>query len=237
MVISNYLINNLLNASCFLCDSKNISKELHFICDECLKMFNYEFKDVCLVCKHPLNINGKCESCVKIGKIYYDSFHCIQYYTGFFKNIIFKLKYNNNYLVILLYFYLLTRKKIIKNNGVITAIPDTLLKKIKKGRSSLDYILDLFRKNDFKIKKNIIRRKNLFFVKQKNKLGKDRINQINTLYYLPEKNKNTNKGKAYLIDDIYTTGSTLNYGAKLLKESGFNEVNIVSFFRSKLDLL
>ena len=63
---------------------------------------------------------------------------------------------------------------------------------------------------------------------------KKRIEEIQKMYYLPCKNVSKYGGKVYLLDDVYTTGATLNYGAKLLKDAGLSEVVAVSFFRAIL---
>ena len=134
-----------------------------------------------------------------------------------------------------LFFELLILKKIIKKDGIITVVPDTFLKKFKRGRSGLNYLLSLFKKNGYEVIRNIYKRNVIFGKSQKMKIEKERIKEISNLYHLPDANYKKYKGKIYLIDDIYTTGSTLNCGAKLLKKAGFSNVNIISFFRAKLD--
>lgn len=63
--------------------------------------------------------------------------------------------------------------------------------------------------------------------KQSKKTKQERINSINTF----KVNKNIN-GKVLLIDDIYTTGSTIRHAATLLLERGASEVKSFTFIRS-----
>ena len=234
-MITNKIKQLIFNNCCLLCEDKRLSKVIPFICDKCLSIFNNNLDNICKVCSHPLDEFGNCQSCNKLEKIYYDSYKFIQYYTDYLKKIIFLLKLKENFMINRLFFELLILKKTINNNGFITVVPDTFLKKIKKGRSSLNYLLYLFKKKGYKTINNIYKKKFVLEKSQKKKTEKKRIKQVANLFYLPEKNNNRFKGKIYLIDDIYTTGSTLNYGARLLKEAGFDEVNIVSFFRAKMD--
>ena len=87
----------------------------------------------------------------------------------------------------------------------------------------------------YKIKRNIYNKKAVFNNSQKNKIENERFKNISEMYYLPDNNINKYSGKVYLIDDIYTTGSTINYGAKLLKKAGFDNVAAVTFFRTVLN--
>lgn len=64
------------------------------------------------------------------------------------------------------------------------------------------------------------------------KSSKIRINKIKELFFLPEKNANKFSGKVYLIDDVYTTGATMNYCSELLKKAGFKKVIAISFVRA-----
>ncbi len=236
MLIKDFLKNIIFDNSCILCKNKKLSKKISFICDDCLKSFENKFViNVCKICFHPLNEFGKCTSCNKLGEIYIDSYKFIQYYNDYFKSVIYKLKIQEDFMINRLFYRLLILKKLIQNDGIITVVPDSFYKRIKKGRSSLYYILKLLKKDGYKTIYNIYKRNINFKKSQKNKMVKERLEEIKNLYYLPRKNYNKFTGTVYLIDDIYTTGSTLNYGAKLLKLAGFKNVHAVSFFRARLN--
>jgi predicted amidophosphoribosyltransferase len=145
------------------------------------------------------------------------------------------LKKFNDYKIIILFFKIFLIQDIIRNDGIITAVPESFFKKMKKGRSSLYYLLKLFAKSEYKVIKDIYKRKIFKLKAQKNKKGKQRFFEVENMYYIPKKHINKYNGKVYLIDDIYTTGSTVNYGAKLLKEAGFDEVHVITFFRAKIN--
>ena len=234
-MIINKLTQLLFDNSCILCQSKKLSNIIPFICDNCLSSFENNTDNTCKICGHPLNEINDCPSCKKLGEIYYDHYRFIQYYTGFFKKIVLLWKLKENFMINRLFFELLILKKIIKKDGIITVVPDTFLKKFKRGRSGLNYLLSLFKNNGYEVIRNIYKRNVIFGKSQKMKIEKERIKEISNLYHLPDANYKKYKGKIYLIDDIYTTGSTLNCGAKLLKKAGFSNVNIISFFRAKLD--
>jgi predicted amidophosphoribosyltransferase len=230
----NSLKNIIFNNNCIICNDNKLSKAIPIICDKCLLCFEISLLDTCKVCGHPLNAFNNCPSCNKLGKIYFDSYNFIQYYTDFFKSLIYKLKIQEDFLINYLFFKLLMYKKIIKNDGIITAIPDTFIKKVKKGRIGLYYLLNLFLKHDYKISNNILKKNFIVNKSQKEKSVNERLKEIEKLYFLPRKNINKYTGNIYLIDDIYTTGATINYCSKLLKFAGFKKVHAVSFFRAKL---
>jgi len=234
MILTNVL-NILMDTRCILCDESRLSEDINFICDNCLKVFNNTIDKKCSICGHPLNHQSVCISCSKLGDIHYDNYNFIQYYTGFFKKIILMLKKNDNYMIIKLFYKLIIYKNMIDKNGVITSVPDSIYKRFKKGRSSLYFLLDLLKKANYKVIKNIYKRKVFSMHSQKMKNEKRRINEIKKIYFLPKRNIKKFNGIVYLIDDVYTTGATLNYGSKLLKKAGFENVKIITFFRARLN--
>lgn len=64
-------------------------------------------------------------------------------------------------------------------------------------------------------------------VKQSKKTKKERIESVNSF-----KVHGKITGKVLLVDDIYTTGTTLRHAAALLLESGASEVSSFTFIRS-----
>lgn len=71
----------------------------------------------------------------------------------------------------------------------------------------------------------LIKTKNIIAQSSLNK--KQRENNIKDVYQIKSVEKVMNK-KILLLDDIYTTGSTVNECAKILKEAGCKEVGIIT---------
>lgn len=230
-------INKILDVRCIFCLSKNISQDISFVCNDCLNKFLMEDMETekCPTCSHPIKNGIKCPSCSDLGRVYYDSYLCLQYYTDFFKNTALMWKKDRNYLINKLFYHLLIEKNLLDIDKAVTTVPDTLFKSFKKGRSSLHYLLALLNKSGYKTIKNVYKKKTFIFKSQKNRKKNQRIKEIESSFYLPERNNKKFNGEIYLIDDIYTTGSTLNYGAKLLKDAGFKKVHAISFFRTVID--
>jgi len=221
-----------LDTRCILCDSKELSEKISLVCNKCFNSFNVTFDNICHICGHPLK-NGGCPSCNKDKSIYFDSYQFIQYYSGFFQTVLKKLKLNGQFTIIKIFFELLKYKGILNKNIPITVVPETTFKRFKKGRSSLYYLLRLLKRDKFIVYRDIYKKKfNLIPQKLKNKLKRE--DEIQSLFYLPPENKNKYSGEIYLIDDIFTTGSTINYGSRLLKEAGFTKIRAVTFFRALL---
>ena len=132
--------NIIFDNNCIICKNTRLSIKVPFICEKCLSSFNRTIDNKCKICSHPLDDFNNCPSCFKLGEIYFDSYNFIQYYTDYFKTIIYKLKIQEDFMINILFFYLIKIKNLIKNNVIITVVPDTFFKRIRKGRSSLFYL-------------------------------------------------------------------------------------------------
>ncbi len=225
----------LFDKRCILCGSKDLSEEIKYVCKACLKSFEYEHSNLCPVCKHPM-VNNQCPSHSHLGEIFFDSYDFIQTYTGFFKNVIYKLKKNGEFMVNRLLFDLLLAKKMIDKDIPVTVVPDSPIGTFRRGRSGMNYVLTLLAKTKYKTIRDIYKKSyHLFGKKQKNKTRNQRLTDIQNQYYLPPEKIGTFQGEIYLLDDVYTTGATMNYGAKLLKDAGFSKVHCISFFRTIME--
>ncbi|MCG8572697.1 MAG: hypothetical protein MJB14_21405 [Spirochaetes bacterium] len=229
------IINTLLDNRCIFCNSKDLLSQLPFICNDCIQIFEQKVREhLCQICGHPLN-NGQCPSCTHLPEINFDSFHYIQIYNDFFKKVAYMWKKEQQHLINHLFVYLLINKHWLDKNRIITIVPDTKFQSFKKGRCSLGYTLKLLQKQGYHIKQQIYKRKWSILHHQKLKKQKNRIDEIEKIYYLPKENINKYSGKITLIDDVYTSGATANYGAKLLKLAGFQDVEVITFFRAIYD--
>ncbi|MBP5707190.1 MAG: ComF family protein [Spirochaetales bacterium] len=223
----------LLDKRCLVCGSKDLSEECDIICDKCLDAFDCIPQDLCPICGHPLT-EDYCPSCYELGTIYFDSYHFIQTYTGFFKNMVYRLKRNDEFMFNRLMVKLLQRRGYLSKDIPITIVPDIWFKAFRRGRGSLYYVLRLLRKEGYNVLPNIYR-KRWYLTPQKAKSKSSRISDIENIYYLPIDNADKYNGEITLIDDVYTTGATVNYGAKLLKQAGFDKVHCVTFFRAVMN--
>ena len=77
--------------NCIICKIKKPSNEVPLLCNDCLSSFDNNAENKCKICCHPLDDFNKCPSCSKLGEIFFDSYNFIQYYTDFFKTLIYKL--------------------------------------------------------------------------------------------------------------------------------------------------
>lgn len=229
-------INKLIfDESCILCRNKELVNEISILCNDCLNNFKKNTENICEVCGHPKDKSEKCISCSHINKKYFDNYKFIKHYEESDKKIINKLKMNGYFIIYKIFLFLIIKNRFILKDGIVTVVPDNIFDRSKKGRSGLKYFLKLLERKGYKTKYNIYLKKELVRKKQKNKNINERYNDIHNIFYLPKKNINKFKGKIYLIDDIFTSGATLNYGAKLLKIAGFEVVNIISFYRAKIN--
>ena len=226
-------VNIIFDNRCILCGNKVYDGKNDYICKPCFDSFELDDIDKCRICGHPLEKN-QCPSCIHIEEKYFDSFSFIQYYRGIFRDLVRIWKKEENFKVNHLFFSLIRKNNLIPESATVTIIPDHFLDKYKKGKRGLAYLLKLFKKNNYCTYENIFRKKYFSGKKQKKKSMSERYKEIEDVFYLPGNIKNKYSGEIYLIDDIYTTGATINRGAQLLKEAGFSKVHIVTFFRSVL---
>lgn len=203
---------------------------LHFIND----VLNLIYPNVCGICDKICNedICKKCELKLKeLSKIKVDTYKNRHFkkhlyifkYEGIIKQRLIKYKFNEKiYIYKAFVNFMLKNKKVcrfLKNYDIIIPVPihknrklergynqsALLAKKIANNFKSLHYIDDvLLKKVDNK--------------PQSTKNKTDRQKDVIGVYYLRNEYKINNK-KILLLDDIYTTGSTVNECCKILKQA------------------
>ena len=227
----------LTDSRCLLCQKPLVfdSYLTTSLCKKCIeKLTQDESEFVCLKCGKRMNTNGICEECCKKSEnIYYDSFKYIQSYSGASAQLVKLHKQYDNHKVLDLYVSLLC--KILNSDYPVYIVPDSFLGKLKKGKCCFSTeIGKKLRKKGFCVISNIIK-KSSFAKMQKLLNNKDRQSNADKIFNL-NKNpiiiKNT-LDTIQLVDDIFTTGSTINRCAKLLKDFGFKKIFAYSLFKAK----
>lgn len=200
------------------------------------------YPNICGFCGK-LDKNSLCKKCEVMIK---DKilFRIDKYDDRYFNNHFYIFKYNDEirgllinykfkdkpYLYKTIVNFLKNNKKIIvqlKKYDIILSVPISKKRKFERGynQSSL-FIKEFAKMMKLNYKENIL-------IKIKNnipqsKLGKvERNKNVENVYFLKKKEKIINK-KILLVDDIFTTGSTVNECAKILINAKAKEVDILT---------
>jgi len=213
-----------------------------------MRVFNYllnlVFPNVCGFCDE-INKNNLCQTCEtklqihKKGRIitvfnkYFDELLYLYNYEGVVRNAIIKYKFNEK-----AYIYKTFALEMLKCERVYTKLLlcDIILpvpihkdKKIERGYNQSELICRFLAKKTnkeynnkilLKYKSNLTQSELNKSQREKNVLGVYKINP-KYLQYIYSKN-------VVLIDDIYTTGSTVNECSKVLKRAGVNKITVLT---------
>ena len=203
MQIINYIINLIYPNVCGICDK--ISKE-----------------DLCRKCEIQLNNIAKINLDIYKNKNFVKHLYIFKY-EGIIKERLINFKFNDKiYIYKTFVNFIIKNKKIcrfLKNYDIIIPVPIHYKRKIKRGYNQSALIAKEISK-----KYNSIKYINDVLLKQKNnkpqstKNKKEREENVIGAYYIKNDYKIYNK-KILLLDDIYTTGSTVNECAKALKQA------------------
>jgi phosphoribosyltransferase len=151
-------------------------------------------------------------------------------YEGKIRKIIIDYKFNEkSYIYVTFVNFLLKNKKIFENiKNYDTIIPVPISKKRQKERGynqSLLIARKIAEKTNLELMNNcLIKTKNII---EQSKLNKeDRLQNIYGVYELTNRQLIENK-KILLIDDIYTTGSTVNECSRILRKANPEKIGVL----------
>lgn len=224
IMFKEFLLDLLFPKTCISC-----GREGSYLCQDCQAMLEISQYQYCL-CQKPVRMlrRGKCRRCrsKKLNGLYF----ALPYQSPLIKKLIQQFKYQP-YLkaisktlasLIITHFQLLDNKPDFSS---FILIPMPLDKKRLRGRGfnqaeeigkELSGFLKILLINDvlLKIKETL---------PQVELSEEERRENIKRVFLIKNKELIKNK-KILLVDDIYTTGSTLEEGARVLKETGAKEV-------------
>ena len=219
-----------------------IQKALIFLCE---KLENLVFPTCCLICGK-LTKEILCKECKKeiyekaIFKIernrdaekYFDEHIYIFEYKDKIRNLILDYKFNDKS-----YLYKIFSKIIIKNEkicgilkkyDIIIPVPIHKKRKNERGYNQSELIArEISRKIPNLEYRNDVVEKIKNTLPQSSLTKKQRKENVQNVYKVINKEKIVNK-KVIILDDIYTTGNTVNYIAKILKEKKVKEITVLT---------
>lgn len=217
---------------CFLCNEFSESEGL---CQECWKTITWISSPKCKICGAPFEfeVDSICEDCSN-NKPYFDKAISVFEYDACSKPLIVMFKHYDStalapYLAKVMY---AASERDIKNCDVIIPVPITFSKRLKRKYSQSELLALRFSELS-KIKyapEILIKQKNT--ADQETLTARNRKKNLSGAFAVASDFKSEINGKdVVLIDDVMTTGSTVNECSKILKKSGAKRVIAVTAAR------
>jgi len=232
--MKNYLLDIFFPRFCFGC-----GKEGTYLCQDCQSCLEVIEDNFCL-CENPKRLpeSGKCGSCQR--KKLDGLFFAVSYQNKIVKKLIQEFKYEpfikdlaeplTN--LIINHILLLNEENRFRKGDVLIPIPLSKRKLKSRGFNQAEEIAkELSKELKIPVVADCL-------IKTKENLpqmelsGKERIENIKGVFEIRNKEKIQNK-KILLVDDVYTTGATMEECAKILKQAGAKEVWGVVIAREK----
>ncbi|ASJ21913.1 double zinc ribbon domain-containing protein [Brachyspira hampsonii] len=242
----NFIKNFFHNASyllfpnhCIICGNLMQSEKMNYICIDCInKKLEYIHKDEYIRCHkcgkvlESKNIKCVCED----EKLYFDECKSMLYYENYTKYLIHKMKFSHRYLIcndfasMLSYYY----KNYITKYDAIAFVPLGKKRLLERGYNQSEIIAKRISKIlNIKLLENIIMRKKETKALSSLNSKTERINMIKNAFTINSDYNSSNKINLLIIDDVLTTGSTLNEISKEIKKlECINKIGVLTVARA-----
>jgi len=212
------VFDEIFYSECLYCSTAVKYRET--ICKACFS----EIKKVihrCRLCGYPLNVEAEvCKNCLE--SKYYDKLFIPFWYTSVVKSVLKKIKFRYNikgYRLI----DELVRKNLMKMDryDIITYVPSTFMRRFRRFVHPAEYIANILSDIYMTPCEPLLKRvRNTSYQWRLKK--KERLKNVSEAF-TPK--KELFDLKILLVDDIMTTGATLNECAKMLKGAGARKVD------------
>ncbi|WP_313339415.1 ComF family protein [Sedimentibacter sp.] len=221
--------------TCFVCDKYDEEIDQKYICCDCEKKIKKIVPPVCVKCSKPINYDKSTELCQECGgdERYFEISKSLYAYEGVIKNAIYNYKYYNKPYFYKLFGNLITdfiNKENYLNYDYIVSVPLHRSKLRKRGYNQSE-LLARHISNSLSIPyidalKRIKRTK-----KQSEKSKEERRKNLKDAFLIKASSDKIINRSVLLVDDIYTTGSTVNECSKALITYGVSKVYVITIAR------
>ncbi|MCX8083430.1 MAG: ComF family protein [Calditerrivibrio sp.] len=216
------MLDELFYAECIGCSCKIVYYQT--LCDNCLKNIK-KINTFCQKCGYPLSIKAStCNNCI-IPK-YYNKLFIPYWYQGSIKTLLKKIKFHYNLKGLTLLDYLI-KKQLFKFDfyDIITTVPSSFLRRFRRFIHPADYIAKTIAKiYGIKFERILKRKRHTTYQWKLRK--KERYENVKNAFSCE---KNLFDLKILLVDDIMTTGATINECSKVLMSAGAKKVDCYIF--------
>lgn len=237
------LISLLLAADCRVCQRPLEPSNFTFVCLDCWSKIKWLQAPYCSKCSKPLPFSPTLQDvptllCSECGRqhFYFKKVFIPTLYEGVMKKVIHLLKYNKKTGI------MRSLKRIIKSYfdhldfsfshlDLVVPIPLHPRKLKERGFNQAELIARVIaRYLQVKLAKGNLRRVKAT-ITQTTLSRKERIKNIKKAFEIKDKDEFQAKS-VLLVDDVYTTGTTIREAAKVLKQAGAEEVYVFTLARA-----
>lgn len=229
------------NISCILCNKPIKKINTYSLCKDCFKELNF-IQDGCIKCGKPiiyhslekLDICG-CSYCFNKSFYFDKAISCIEY-SDISKSMILGFKYKNKTYMAKYISNIMKEKLDLENIkfDYITFVPLHKKRMRKRGFNQSEKIAkELGKMIDIPILDCIYRKSNTNRLYNLNR--KERKIELKNAFLVKENINYANGKDILLIDDIFTTGSTVNEISKLLKLNNVNKIFVMTLLTRSND--
>lgn len=222
------------NIYCISCGKPIDSEAPYSLCDTCLRELHWVDRWTCLTCGKPLTSNTTellCRDCAQGERQFNQAYTCVLYGTAE-REIIHRFKYNEKTYYKESLAQLMQERLVHEpwKEDLILPVPMYKGKERRRGYNQATLLaksLSKMRGNPYRTDL-LIRRRDSVPMSKLNAVER-RENSKNLFQITPGKSKLLWEKTILLVDDIFTTGSTMEACSAVLKEAGAKEVYCITF--------
>lgn len=226
------VLNFIYPQSCYLCEE---ALESAGLCSNCYNKLQVAHAYNCDMCGVELKIAGRCLQCLSKPKNFESVSYVYTYNHEIFKLINGFKNHDNLYLLNFLANILskkILEKDIANNIDIIIPVPIHYSKLIKRKYNHSALLGHKLAKNIAKPCKTQILQKSKKTKDQMTLNGTSRLKNVKNAFNINKKYLDYLHGKnILLLDDVLTTGSTINECVKTLKQAGANNIHVLCLAR------
>jgi len=228
----------LKNYKCISCFKEIDDKTKFMLCETCAKDMEILHDGLCKKCGDRLNAAGGCINDCSKNRYAFSKNFSFYYYTGSAARIVKNLKYGDHkYLAKYIAEMMLDSIEKFKDFDIITFVPSSKKRLRERGFNQAEEIAKVLGENtDIKVLDLLIKTKDT--IHQAGGTQKERLKNLANSFSINDKYLDDIANKSILIvDDVFTTGSTLNECAKTVKKFNPKRIETVTFAKTKFKIM
>ena len=234
--ILDFIIRCVYPRRCVFCDEILEIDDKNYVCEKCSSETEWISGKVCEKCGMPINYFGMCIRCKKT-KRHFDTAYSVYRYEGKVRRSIHRLKYNKRGSYARFYGKEMAHFADLENIpyvDYVVPVPISKSRLRKRGYNQCELLARAYCKARKQVYLDILKRTKR--TKPQNKLNLDqRKSNVKGAFKIKDTKFDLHNKSFLIIDDIFTTGSTADECAKILKNAGAKEVYVFCLSISVLE--